>query len=50
MSILELIKKMGELMCFQQCPQSKTCFPFSQKMNRKGKKDSGKEQKKQRNE
>jgi hypothetical protein len=39
-------KKMGELMCFQQCLQSITCFPFLQKLNSKGKKDSGKEQKK----
>jgi hypothetical protein len=31
------LSKMGELMYFEQCPQSTTYFPLSQKLNNKGK-------------
>ncbi len=33
---------MGEIVCFQQCPQSIACLPFSQSLNDNGKKNNGK--------
>jgi len=31
-------KKMGEMVCSQQCPQSVECLPYSQNLSNKGRK------------
>ncbi len=37
MSTLELIKRMEELVCSQQCPRSITCLPILQNLNNENK-------------